>query len=103
MTTKRITDNHTYTSKHNVIGFMGPKATTFTMGWLTLHRRRFCSFMAGTQHFFLIVGWDRKGPATVEKSDEDVAAMRQLIWGDGIKFAKSDDPEPYVPVDEMVP
>lgn len=83
---KRIEDNYTVQSKHNVIGVLGPKASTFTLGWLTLHRKRFWTFMVGGRHLCLMLMFDRKGPADVKKSGEDISAMRQLIWGDGIKF-----------------
>lgn len=92
--TKRITDNYTISPREGVVGVLGPKASTFTLGWLTLHRKRFWSFIIGTRHVCVLVMFDRKGPARVEKSAEDVAAMRQLVWGDGVVIREPlDDPD----------
>lgn len=79
-------NNYTVTrGDHFVAGVQGPPTTEFTLTWLAFHRNRLWSAILGFKHLTFIVIWDTKGGEYApEKTDADIAAMRQIVFGKGI-------------------
>jgi hypothetical protein len=75
-------DDRTITRGERAIGFLGPQSSSATLAWLASHRGRLHSFILGGRRLSLWVGWDSKGSEYVDRSDDDVAAIYQLVYGE---------------------
>jgi hypothetical protein len=75
------TDERTIRREWSVFGFLGPRASSFTLAWLATHRGRLRTLIAGGRHLSVLVIWDRQGGRRVERTDEEIAALRVVVNG----------------------
>jgi hypothetical protein len=77
----RLTDERTVSTDHRVAGYLGPRATSFTLAWLATHRGRLHTLIFGGKRLSVLVVWDTKGAEGVQRSDAEVDAMATVVYG----------------------
>lgn len=74
-------DNHSITLCDRTIGVLGPLASSFTLAWLATHRGRLRTLVLGGRKLSVLVVWDRAGRTLVDHDDDEVAALRRIVYG----------------------
>lgn len=77
-----VGDERVLSGRNRAVGFLGPLASTFTLAWLATHRDRLHTFLLGGKRLSVLVVWDTAGSALADRSDADVEAIRQIVYGD---------------------
>jgi hypothetical protein len=80
----------TLTRGDRVIGYMGKRASSFTLAWLASHRDRLRTWIVAGHRLSVLVIWDDQGTRKVERNDADLEAIEQLTYG---KTAASEEGE----------
>lgn len=76
-----MADKRTLRAGPRTVGFLGPRSTSFTLAWLATHRDRLRTLLLGGTRLSVLVIWDRRGAELVPHDDDEVAAIRRLIYG----------------------
>lgn len=77
----RMRDERTITRGDRLIGLLGPKSSSFTFAWMATHRDRLRTLVLGGHRLSVLVVWDRKGRTRIDHDDDEVAAIRRLVYG----------------------
>ncbi len=78
-----LSDERTLKVGNRIIGFLGPRSASYTFAWLASHRDRLRAFVIGGKRLSITISWDSKGASNVNQTERDVAAIAQLVYGDG--------------------
>lgn len=76
-----IGDERSLNGRYRMAGLLGPMSSTFTLAWLASHRDRLRTLALGGKRLSVLVVWDTKGLALADRSDDDVDAVYQLVYG----------------------
>lgn len=76
------TDERVATRWDRTAGYLGPRASTFTLAWLASHRDRLRTLILGGKRLSVLFIWDTKGAQEAERTDPDMDAIYQLVYGD---------------------
>lgn len=76
-----LADEHTIDGRGRLWGFLGPVASSFTFAWLATHRGRLRTLVIGGRRLSFLVVWDSKGDDLVDHDDDEVDAIRRLVYG----------------------
>lgn len=68
--------------RYRAFGLLGPFSSTVTLVWLATHRGRLRTLLLGGKRLSVLVIWDTAGARLVKRSDVDIEAMRQIVYGD---------------------
>jgi len=75
-------DEHVLTTGYRTAGLLGPWSSSFTLAWLATHRRRLHTLLLGGKRLSILLIWDTKGSEPVPHSDDEVAAIGTIVYGD---------------------
>lgn len=75
-------DERTVEGRYRVFGYLGPVSSCFTLVWLATHRDRLRTIVLGGKRLSVLVIWDTQGDRPACRSDADVEAVRQVVYGD---------------------
>jgi hypothetical protein len=75
-------DEHIFTGVSRAVGLLGPRSSSFTLAWLASHRDRLTTLMLGGKRVVLLLIYDKKGGANVERTDGEVAAIGTIVYGE---------------------
>jgi hypothetical protein len=74
-------DERALTRRNRIIGFLGPRSSSFTLAWLATHRDRLRSMVLGGKRLTVLVIYDRRGAELVPHDDVELEAIRRLVYG----------------------
>lgn len=81
MTARRAVDERVIRRDTGPIGYLGPFSSSFTLAWLATHRDRLRTLILGGRRLSVLLIWDTKGGTYVDHDDEEVAAIKRLVYG----------------------
>lgn len=86
-------DDKTITRRDRVVGYMGTRASSFTLAWLASHRDRLRTLIFAGHRLSVLLIWDSQGNRKVPRTEMDRAAIEQLTYGRVAAFSTKDQPE----------
>lgn len=78
---KAAHDERSVVWRDRMAGALGPHSSSMMLAWLASHRDRLRTLILGGKRLSVLVIWDSGGAEKTDRTEADVAAIEQLVYG----------------------